>query len=77
MDDGTVMSVEAEYPHSPCIKRCRIDPETDVCTGCRRTAGEIARWTRMSRERRRRVLARIADGSGPSAYPGQKPGRSD
>ncbi|MCB0258475.1 MAG: DUF1289 domain-containing protein [Calditrichaeota bacterium] len=33
--------------HSPCIKLCRIDPQSGFCAGCYRTIEEIARWSRL------------------------------
>ena len=51
------MSVE-----SPCRKLCALDPATRVCTGCRRSLDEIARWGRMSDDERRAVLRRIEAG---------------
>jgi predicted Fe-S protein YdhL (DUF1289 family) len=37
---------------------CVLD-EHDCCTGCRRTAGEIARWSRMSAAEQWGVVERI------------------
>jgi len=42
---------------SPCIKICRIDPETGWCEGCLRTLDEIAAWYRLSEKEHRAVLA--------------------
>ena len=50
---------------SPCVKICIIHPESRLCLGCRRTAGEISRWSRMTPEERRQVTA---------ALPGRDPG---
>ena len=55
------MPVVKEDIQSPCVRRCTLDPETDICVGCGRSVGEITHWTRMSKERRQRVLARIAN----------------
>ncbi len=55
-----MMAVERVAVESPCVKRCRVDPDTGRCEGCLRSIAEIANWTRMSNERRRRVLKRIA-----------------
>jgi hypothetical protein len=43
-------------PVSPCIGVCAIDPESGLCAGCRRTLGEIARWSAMSDAERRRIM---------------------
>ncbi|HSF94649.1 MAG TPA: DUF1289 domain-containing protein [Thermohalobaculum sp.] len=50
---------------SPCVKICVVHPETRLCVGCRRSIDEIARWSRMSAEERREIVA---------ALPGRNPG---
>ena len=42
---------------SPCNKICAIDPPSGLCSGCRRTLDEIARWGAMSDDEKRAVLA--------------------
>ena len=42
---------------SPCIRICVIDPKTRLCTGCWRRLDEIAAWSRLSPEDRRRIMA--------------------
>lgn len=42
---------------SPCVKICVIHPQARVCVGCGRTGDEIARWTRLTPEERRVVMA--------------------
>ena len=44
---------------TPCIKVCVIEPGTDVCTGCRRSLTEIARWSRLDAAERRRIMAEL------------------
>lgn len=41
---------------SPCIRLCRLDPETGLCLGCRRTMEEIAGWSAMDPAARRAVM---------------------
>lgn len=41
---------------SPCVKTCAIHPETRLCVGCARTMDEIAGWSRMAPEERRRLM---------------------
>lgn len=43
---------------SPCIQVCVLDAD-QVCTGCRRTIGEIAGWAAMTPDEKRRVLAEL------------------
>jgi predicted Fe-S protein YdhL (DUF1289 family) len=42
---------------SPCIKVCVIHPEERLCVGCLRSIDEISRWSRMTEDERRAVLA--------------------
>jgi predicted Fe-S protein YdhL (DUF1289 family) len=44
---------------SPCVKICVLDPATDICTGCGRTLDEIAGWSELSDEERRRIIAEL------------------
>ena len=44
---------------SPCVKICVVHPVERICTGCLRSIDEIARWSRMSAEERRAVMAEL------------------
>lgn len=44
---------------SPCIKVCVIDPASRLCTGCLRSLDEIAAWTSLPPETRRRIMAEL------------------
>lgn len=44
---------------SPCIGVCRINPDTRLCEGCRRSLSEIAEWIVYDEERRCAVLAAL------------------
>jgi len=44
---------------SPCIKICRIDPASGLCTGCLRSLEEIAGWGRLTEAARRAVMAEL------------------
>jgi uncharacterized protein len=44
---------------TPCILICMIDPRTNLCFGCGRTLGEIARWHRMESAERLGVMAEL------------------
>jgi predicted Fe-S protein YdhL (DUF1289 family) len=37
-----------------------MDEKKDVCIGCGRTLAEIAAWSRMTEDERRRVVALLA-----------------
>ncbi|HUR90616.1 MAG TPA: DUF1289 domain-containing protein [Ramlibacter sp.] len=45
---------------SPCVSVCRMDMDTELCEGCRRTLDEIAAWGRMGEDDKREVWAEIA-----------------
>jgi predicted Fe-S protein YdhL (DUF1289 family) len=42
---------------SPCVKICVVHPETRLCTGCLRSIDEITRWSRLSHDERRSIMA--------------------
>lgn len=44
---------------SPCVKICTIHPAERLCVGCLRTIDEIAGWSRMSSDERRRIMAEL------------------
>jgi len=44
---------------TPCTKVCVVDPVSGLCRGCRRSLSEIASWTSLSVEERRRVMAEL------------------
>ena len=52
---------------SPCIEICIINPATRLCLGCARTGDEIARWSAMAAEERRRIMDEL-----PERDPGPK-----
>lgn len=43
-------------PASPCIRLCRIDPASGLCTGCQRSLDEISRWSTMTPAQQQAVL---------------------
>ncbi|MFK7938095.1 MAG: DUF1289 domain-containing protein [Roseovarius sp.] len=46
---------------SPCVKICVVHPEARICTGCFRTIDEIGRWSKMTPEERREIMAALPD----------------
>ncbi|MEM7496567.1 MAG: DUF1289 domain-containing protein [Pseudomonadota bacterium] len=71
MSDGNGEVWRREAIESPCVKICMLHPETRLCVGCARTGDEIARWTRMTPEDRRAVMAEL---SGRQAGPSTRRG---
>jgi len=49
---------EHDPPLTPCVGICRMG-EDGLCVGCRRTLGEIARWSTMSDEERRHCMVEV------------------
>jgi predicted Fe-S protein YdhL (DUF1289 family) len=45
---------------TPCIDVCQIDRKTGQCIGCHRSRDEIARWSRMSDDERRTIMAKLS-----------------
>ncbi|MEO1457579.1 MAG: DUF1289 domain-containing protein [Pseudomonadota bacterium] len=71
MDDAPWSRSEIE---SPCVQICMLHPETKLCVGCARTGEEIARWSRLSPEARRAIMAELP---GREATPaGRRGGRA-
>lgn len=61
---------------SPCIQICTIHPETGLCLGCHRTRDEIAAWSRLTPEARRKVMAELpARNPAPTNRRGGRRGR--
>jgi len=43
----------------PYVGVCKMDPDTGLCQGCRRTLDEIAGWTNFSIDEKLAVLERL------------------
>jgi predicted Fe-S protein YdhL (DUF1289 family) len=41
---------------SPCIQVCVIDARSALCTGCGRTLAEVAAWSSMTPQERRKIM---------------------
>jgi predicted Fe-S protein YdhL (DUF1289 family) len=61
------MAIGTSDPHgneaieTPCVKVCEIDRATRLCTGCGRSLAEIAAWSTMCRDERRRIMRTLHD----------------
>ena len=44
---------------SPCVEKCDLNPDNDICTGCLRTSREISDWTGYTNEEKKEVLKLI------------------
>lgn len=51
-------------PTSPCVRICVIDEPSGLCRGCLRTLEEIATWSTMAEETRRKVMATLSSRAG-------------
>lgn len=56
MNDNTPVWTRDEI-ESPCVRICVVHPEARICTGCLRTIEEIGRWSKMTPEERREIMA--------------------
>jgi predicted Fe-S protein YdhL (DUF1289 family) len=50
---------------SPCVKVCQLDHEKGICIGCLRTLGEIAGWSQMSDDERKRIMGDLPNRQAP------------
>ncbi|MET4128138.1 DUF1289 domain-containing protein [Roseovarius sp. MBR-6] len=46
---------------SPCVRICVVHPEARICTGCLRSIDEISRWSKLSADERRAIMAALPD----------------
>jgi predicted Fe-S protein YdhL (DUF1289 family) len=46
---------------SPCVRICVVHPESRICTGCLRSIDEISRWSKLSADERRAIMAALPD----------------
>jgi predicted Fe-S protein YdhL (DUF1289 family) len=45
---------------SPCINICSLD-HNEICMGCHRHANEIAVWSMLTNEQKRKVIELVAE----------------
>lgn len=48
---------------TPCTGICKIDSETGLCIGCRRSIEEIGQWLHLPEEERRAIMAELPERS--------------
>ncbi|MCC7384591.1 MAG: DUF1289 domain-containing protein [Deltaproteobacteria bacterium] len=46
---------------TPCIAICKIDPFSELCTGCYRSLDEIERWPDLTQEERRVIMESLQE----------------
>lgn len=46
---------------SPCVRICVVHPQARICTGCLRSIDEITRWSKLSADERRAIMAALPD----------------
>jgi uncharacterized protein len=46
---------------SPCTGVCRIEPDSGLCGGCKRTLTEIADWPMLANAEKRAVLRALEE----------------
>ena len=44
---------------SPCVAVCKIDYESGYCIGCKRTIEEIANWSILNNQQKKKILAKV------------------
>lgn len=48
-----------DFIPSPCIFVCKINPQTNLCSGCYRTVEEIRGWIKFTEPKKAKVLTAI------------------
>ena len=61
--------MSAGDPVSPCVAVCILDQASGFCRGCYRTIAEIAAWSDLGGDEKRRIIAEL-----PSRKATQPPG---
>jgi len=59
MSDESVW--DRDEVESPCVRVCVVHPEARICTGCLRSIDEITRWSKLSPDERRAIMAALPD----------------
>ena len=58
---------------SPCQKICMMHPQADICIGCNRTRDEITRWSTMTPEARKTIMAALPSRAPKPTRRGRRP----
>lgn len=53
----TAAAAQRPQIETPCVKLCKIDQASQLCSGCLRSIDEIMAWKRMTPEERQAVMA--------------------
>jgi hypothetical protein len=56
---AAIRILSSREPASPCIDVCEMDEKLGLCKGCLRTIEEIASWSTMSDDGKRKVLTQL------------------
>ena len=59
MNGGETQNPGGDHVPSPCISVCVLDANGVQCLGCFRTLDEIAAWSVLDADAKRRVLAAL------------------
>jgi predicted Fe-S protein YdhL (DUF1289 family) len=57
---------------SPCIRVCKVDRVSGLCTGCGRTVAEIASWGAIDERARLAIMAELPDRMRLAARPASR-----
>ena len=44
---------------TPCVNRCKLDEDSKICLGCKRTVREITDWSQMTDEQRIKIIKEL------------------
>jgi hypothetical protein len=44
---------------TPCVKICRINTETKLCEGCKRTIHELAIWSQLTESKQKEIIEEL------------------
>jgi uncharacterized protein len=59
----TTAAVQRPRIETPCMKLCKIDQASQLCSGCLRSIDEIMAWKKMTSVERQSVMALLSQRS--------------